>query len=157
MSSTHATRWAVAGVLFVLATNSPDVLGQTAAPVPDSEAFLDARSEKLEQIQSDKDKRAMPRPSSRGGVVRAGIGSFRQELFGRSARRPREPAAGEPAGGRRGDELPGHDERAGHRSSGIEERRPRAQRPGDFYNDLVLHPGVDALPHRGHPPRRGGE
>ena len=55
MRSTHATRWVVAGVLFVLATNSPDVLGQTAAPVPDSEAFLSAQKrEKLEQIQSDK-------------------------------------------------------------------------------------------------------
>ena len=45
----------VAGLLFVLATNVPDVLGQTAAPLPDLEGFQSAQQrEKLELIQNDK-------------------------------------------------------------------------------------------------------
>jgi hypothetical protein len=55
MRSKRATCWVVAGVLFVLATNVPDVLGQTAAPLPDLEGFQSAQQrEKLELIQNDK-------------------------------------------------------------------------------------------------------
>jgi hypothetical protein len=55
MRASDAKCWAGVGVLCILATTSPDALGQTAAPVPQPGEFQSAQQrEKLEQVANDR-------------------------------------------------------------------------------------------------------